>query len=106
MASAVVGIIGFSTFMKILRLYRFFKNLAKKIFWTVLKLLWFAVKWFFCVGLPFPLRAGHRYICIPCYNHCCTAGSPLYYCKEACCGFCSACRSRFHPYEKLEVQSN
>jgi hypothetical protein len=105
MASAVMGIIGFQNMMKILRLYRFFKNLAKKIIWTILRGLWFTIKWIFCVGLPYPARFTFKYCCVPSYEYCCTPGSLLYYCKETCCGCCNRCNSYYKPYERLEAQS-
>ena len=106
MASAVVGIIGFSNFLKVLRLYRFFKNLALKIVWTLLKGLWFGTKWLFCVGLPYPARATYKYACVPIASACCTPGSPLYACKQCCAENCTSCELYYHPYEKLEVTSN
>ena len=106
MASAVMGIIGFRNMMLILKWYRFFKNLAKKIVFTILRGLWFSLKWLVCVGLPYPARFTFKYCVVPSYEYCCTPGSLIYYCKETCCGCCSSCKVYYKPYEALEAQSN
>ncbi len=106
MASAVMGIIGFRNMMKILKLYRFFKNLAKKIVWTILRGLWFSLKFLICVAMPYPLYWGYKYCLMPLHEYCCTPGSLLYYFKESCCNVCNSCNGYYKPYERLETQSN
>lgn len=101
--SALIAIVGLQNFGMIMNYYRYFKNLAMKIVFTVLQFTWKALKFFVLEVLPYPCRCLNSICFSPAYNFCCRPGSPIYYCKENALGCCDRCRAYYNPYDRMNV---